>query len=79
MLGSSTSRNNVAEHFKSFKINPQSGDFVFFDGRTIHRGLENHMESERMAIYITYTAKDYIDEDAHLPMLQELLNQNQGE
>jgi hypothetical protein len=74
LLGSSVSRSDVVSDFKTLKMKPKSGDLVFFDGRTIHRGLENSIESQRIAIYITYTAKDYVDEEAHLPMLHELLN-----
>ena len=38
------------------------GDVVIFDGRTLHRGLPNHTNKERLVAYITFIAKWYYDQ-----------------
>ena len=38
------------------------GDFVVFDGRTLHRGASNHSQEERLVAYITYVANWYHDQ-----------------
>jgi ectoine hydroxylase-related dioxygenase (phytanoyl-CoA dioxygenase family) len=38
------------------------GDIVVFDGRTLHRGLPNHTNKERLVAYITFIAKWYYDQ-----------------
>jgi ectoine hydroxylase-related dioxygenase (phytanoyl-CoA dioxygenase family) len=40
----------------------QPGDYVIFDGRTLHRGLPNTTTSERMLAYITFIADWYNDQ-----------------
>jgi ectoine hydroxylase-related dioxygenase (phytanoyl-CoA dioxygenase family) len=38
------------------------GDFVLFDGRTLHKGSANNSEEERLVAYITFAAKWYHDQ-----------------
>lgn len=38
------------------------GDIAVFDGRTLHAGLPNTTQDERLIAYITYTAKWYHDQ-----------------
>lgn len=38
------------------------GDLVIFDGRTLHRGLANHTQTERVVAYITFVANWYNDQ-----------------
>jgi ectoine hydroxylase-related dioxygenase (phytanoyl-CoA dioxygenase family) len=40
----------------------QPGDFVVFDGRTMHRGLANQTNTERLIAYITFRANWYHDQ-----------------
>jgi len=38
------------------------GDFVIFDGRTMHRGSANNSQQERLVAYITFVANWYHDQ-----------------
>ncbi len=38
------------------------GDFVMFDGRTLHRGQANQTKNERLIAYITFVANWYYDQ-----------------
>lgn len=38
------------------------GDFIIFDGRTLHRGCANNSKEERIIAYITYVANWYHDQ-----------------
>jgi hypothetical protein len=46
------------------KSNPLSS--VIFDGRTLHKGLENNTKETRYAIYISYHTPSYIDKESIL-------------
>lgn len=38
------------------------GDFVVFDGRTLHRGSANYSDEERVLLYMTFVANWYHDQ-----------------
>lgn len=42
------------------------GDFVIFEGRTLHRGSANNSDHERLVAYITYIANWYHDQTFEL-------------
>lgn len=48
----------------------ESGWSVSFDGRMIHRGLQNRSSTTRYAIYISYHISSYIDEESVMQYAQ---------
>jgi ectoine hydroxylase-related dioxygenase (phytanoyl-CoA dioxygenase family) len=53
------------------------GDFVIFDGRTLHRGAANKTQEERIVAYITFIANWYNDQTfvANQYLFPELLTE----
>lgn len=66
-LGSETNPDNNPDIYKKIIIQSGENKMVLFDGRIIHRGLENKSDRTRYAIYISYYKKSYIDEETVLP------------
>ena len=58
-LNSEYNNNNDASIYEKKLINSEKNSSVFFDGRILHRGLENTTSGIRYAIYISYTASNY--------------------
>ena len=54
------------EKYKKKHVHSKKCSSIFFDGRTIHRGLENGSDKMRYAIYISYYKKTYIDYETQL-------------
>jgi len=62
------SDNNI-NNYKIKKIKSEPGKMILFDGRLLHRGLKNNSSKPRLAIYISYYKKSYIDQESILPKL----------
>jgi len=65
-LNSQNNINNNDEIYEKKYIQSQKCSSIFFDGRTIHRGLKNESDNIRYAIYISYYKKKYIDNETQL-------------
>ncbi len=66
-LGSQTNPNDDPENYKKIIIQSGENKMVLFDGRIIHRGLENKSDRTRYALYISYYKKSYVDDETILP------------
>lgn len=66
-LDSQTNPDNNPDIYKKKIIQSGENKMVLFDGRIIHRGLENKADRTRYAIYISYYKKSYIDDESILP------------
>ena len=66
-IGSQTNPDDNPDNYEKKIIQSKGGKMVLFDGRIIHRGLENKADRTRYAIYISYYKKSYIDEESILP------------
>lgn len=64
-LDSQNESNHEKRIFKS-----KVGCSVSFDGRMLHRGLENKSDMTRYAIYISYHKSSYVDEESVLEYAQ---------
>jgi ectoine hydroxylase-related dioxygenase (phytanoyl-CoA dioxygenase family) len=63
------SENNPDNNPKKYvikRIKSHPGSSVVFDGRMLHKGLENNGEKTRYAIYIVCYADSYVDKEAKL-------------
>jgi len=58
-LNSEHNSNNNADIYEKRMINAETFSSVYFDGRTLHRGLKNNSDNTRYAIYISYIASSY--------------------
>jgi hypothetical protein len=58
-LNSQHNSNNNADIYEKRMINAETYSSVYFDGRTLHRGLKNNSGYTRYAIYISYIASSY--------------------
>jgi hypothetical protein len=58
-LNSEHNSNNNADIYEKRMINAETYSSVYFDGRTLHRGLKNNSANTRYAIYISYIASSY--------------------
>ena len=58
-LASDHNSNNNADIYEKIMINAETYSSVYFDGRTLHRGLKNNSDNTRYAIYISYIASSY--------------------
>jgi len=58
-LNSEHNSNNNADIYEKRMINAETYSSVYFDGRTLHRGLKNNSGYTRYAIYISYIASSY--------------------
>ena len=50
-------------------IKSSKGSSVVFDGRTLHRGLDNDSNNIRYALYISYYKGSYVDKEGLLSKL----------
>lgn len=50
------------DHAETYAPLLKPGDAVIFDGRTLHRGMANKTQNERMLAYITFVANWYHDQ-----------------
>jgi hypothetical protein len=66
-LGSQTNSNDNPDNYEKITIQSGENKMVLFDGRIIHRGLENKSDRTRYALYISYYKKSYIDDETILP------------
>jgi ectoine hydroxylase-related dioxygenase (phytanoyl-CoA dioxygenase family) len=62
-IGSQNNQDNNPDIYKKYIVQSEYGKMVLFDGRIIHRGLENKSNTTRYAIYISYYKKSYTDEE----------------
>lgn len=65
-INSQNNDNNNDKIYKKKYIQSQKCSSIFFDGRTIHRGLKNDSNDIRYAIYISYYKKQYVDNETQL-------------
>jgi hypothetical protein len=57
------------EKYRKKTIQSYYGSSILFDGRNIHRGLENNTSSMRYALYVAYSKIGYIDKESNLPYI----------
>lgn len=65
-VNSQNNSDNNDEKYKKKHVHSKKCSSIFFDGRTIHRGLENESDKVRYAIYISYYKKTYIDNESQI-------------
>lgn len=65
-INSQNNSNNDDKIYKKKYVESQKCSSIFFDGRTIHRGLKNNSNNIRYAIYISYYKKTYVDYETQL-------------
>lgn len=64
-LGSETHPVNNPDIYQKKRIEADTGSSVVFDGRMLHKGLENDTDEIRYAIYIAYSAPFYVDKESN--------------
>lgn len=68
-LNSNNNSNNNSALYKKKIIEALQGSSVVFDGRILHRGLENLSNEIRYALYISYYKSSYVDKEGLLDKL----------
>jgi len=65
-LHSETNPNNNPKKYVKKNVSANTGTSIVFDGRTLHKGLENNTDETRYAIYIVYFTDSYVDKESRL-------------
>jgi len=68
-LNSNHNSDNTTSLYEKKIIKSSKGSSVVFDGRTLHRGLDNDSNNIRYALYISYYKGSYVDKEGLLSKL----------
>lgn len=68
-LNSNFNNDNNKYSYDKKIVKSTKGSSVVFDGRTLHRGLDNDSNDTRYALYISYYKSSYVDKEGTLKKL----------
>jgi hypothetical protein len=63
-IDSQNNHNNNPQLYAKKRVKASPLSSIIFDGRTLHKGLENNAQKTRYAIYISYYKSSYIDKES---------------
>jgi hypothetical protein len=63
-IDSQNHSNNNPQLYTKKRVKAEPLSSILFDGRTLHKGLENNAQQTRYAIYVAYYDSSYVDKES---------------